>query len=289
MTQTTRGRVAIVGAALAWSTAGIGQRELGVSPITQVVGRAMFASIALGALVLLTERGNTLRAFRSIGRVGILSAVLLAISSGLFFLALNYTTVANVLFTQAASPFFAALLGWWLLGERIDRRTWLAMGLAGAGVAVMAADSLSTGARAFLFPLVMTAAFAGVIVITRHRRDISMMPATCASQLLVVATCLPFASFGAASRSDWAILAALGFGQMALGLALLTVGARLIPPAEVAIISILEVVVGPLLVWAAYSERPGSATLVGGAIVTAAVLVQALAPSARPRTGSSSA
>src|SRR5262245_38166727 len=125
MTQTTRGRVAIVGAALAWSTAGLGQRELDLSPITQVVGRALFASIALGALVLFIERRNTLRAFRSIGWAGVLSAVLLAVSSGLFFLALNYTTVANVLFTQAASPFFAALLGWWLLGERIDRRTWV--------------------------------------------------------------------------------------------------------------------------------------------------------------------
>ena len=70
---------------------------------------------------------------------------------------------------------------------------------------------------------------------------------------------------------------------MGLGLALLTVGARLIPPAEVAVISILEVVVGPLLVWAAYSERPGPATLVGGVIVTAAVLVQALGPTARRR------
>lgn len=282
MTQTARGRVAIVGAALAWSTAGLGQRELDLSPITQVVGRALFATIALGGLVVAIERRNTFRAFASIGWAGMVLAVLLAISSGLFFLALNYTTVANVLFTQAASPFFAALLGWWLLGERIERRTWLAMALAGAGVSVMAAESLTTGARAFLFPLVMTAAFAGVIVITRHRRDVSMMPATCASQLLVVATCLPFASFGEASESDWAIFVALGFGQMALGLALLTIGARLIPPAEVAIISILEVVVGPLLVWAAYAERPGSATLVGGVIVTAAVLVQALAPSRVP-------
>lgn len=281
MTQTSRGRLAIVGAALAWSTAGVGQRELGVSPVTQVAGRALFAMVALSALVLATERRSTLRAFRSIGRVGILSAVLLAISSGAFFLALNYTTVANVLFTQAASPFFAALLGWWLLGERIDGRTWLAMGLAGGGVAVMAADSLSTGLRAFALPLVMTVAFAGVIVITRHRRDVSMMPATCASQVLVVLVFLPFASFGEATGSDWAILAALGFGQMGLGLALLTVGARLIPPAEVAIISILEVVVGPLLVWAVYSERPGPGTLLGGVIVTAAVVVQALSPSAR--------
>ena len=274
---TRRGRLAILGAALAWSTAGIGQRELDVSPITQVAGRALFATIALLALVLLTERTRTVAAFRSIGWFGLLSAVLLAISSGTFFLALNYTTVANVLFMQAAAPFFAALLGWWLLGDRVARRTWWAMALAAVGVAMMAIGSLDAGWSAVVLPLVVTGAFAGVIVITRHRRDISMMPATCTSQVIVVVVCAPFASFASAGASDWVILGALGVGQMAFGLALLTIGARLIPPAEVAVISLLEVVLGPLLVWLAYSERPGTATLIGGVVVTAAVLVQATA------------
>lgn len=278
-----RGRLAIFGAALAWSTAGVGQRELGVSPVTQVAGRALFASIALGILVLATERGRTFAAFRSIGQVGLLSAVLLGISSGTFFLALNYTTVANVLFTQAAAPFAAALLGWWLLGERISGRTWVAMSLAGVGVAVMAVDSLAAGFTAFVLPLVMTAAFAGTIVTTRHRRDISMMPAACLSQVLVVAVLLPLTSFGEAEPGDWGLLIGLGFGQMGLGLALLTVGARLIPPAEVAVISTLEVVAGPLVVWVAYAERPSTATLVGGAIVIVAVLAQPLGRASRRR------
>ena len=112
------------------------------------------------------------------------------------------------------------------------------------------------------------------------------MPATCTSQVIVVALCLPFASFGSADSTDWAILAALGLGQMALGLALLTVGARLIPAAEVAVISLLEVVLGPLLVWIAYSEQPATATLVGGAVVTAAVLLHAIGSSRAPALAS---
>jgi drug/metabolite transporter (DMT)-like permease len=127
----------------------------------------------------------------------------------------------------------------------------------------------------------MTASFAGAIVLARHRSSVSMLPATCLSQPLVVLVALPFASFGAAAAADWAILAALGFGQMGVGLALFSIGARLIPPAEVALISLLEIVLGPLWVWLAYSERPATATLVGGAIVTAAVLVQATGQSAR--------
>ena len=264
-------------AAVAWSTAGLAQHALDATPATQVVGRALFAFLALLVLVAVRERSGLVSSLRALGRAGAAVAVFLAISSGTFFLALNYTSVANVLFLQAASPMMAALLGWAVLSERISSRTWLAMGVAAVGVTVMVAGSFDAGVAAVILPIVMTASFAVVIVITRYRRDVSMMPATCASQALIIVVIAPFASFGSISSTDWGIFFALGTFQMGFGLALLTVGARLLPPAEVALLSLLEVVLGPLWVWLAYSERPSSTTLVGGAIVTAAVIVQATA------------
>jgi drug/metabolite transporter (DMT)-like permease len=272
------GRLAIVLAAFAWSTAGLGQRGLDADAATQVAGRAFFAAIALFAFVVATERRETVRAFLGMGRSGVAMTVFLAVSSGAFLLALNHTSVANVLFMQAAAPMMAALLGWVLIGERVDARTWVALVLAGAGVVVMAAGSLDAGVAAVGLPLLMTASFAAVIVIARHRREVSMLPATCASQVLVVVVCAPFVTLTSVSDSDWAILAALGVGQIGLGLAFLTIGARLIPPAQVAVISLLEVVLGPVWVWLAYGERPSGATLAGGAIVVAAVVVQAIGP-----------
>ena len=278
---TRNGRAAILVAAVAWSTAGLAQRGLDATPATQVAGRALFAFLALLVVVALTERAGVIASLRSLGRDGAAVAVFLAISSGTFLLALNYTSVANVLFLQAAAPMMAALLGWALLSERISRRTWLAMVMAAVGVAAMVAGSFHAGAMAVVLPIVMTASFAVVIVITRYRREVSMLPATCASQALVIVVVAPFASFGSAGASDWEIFFALGVFQMGVGLALLTVGARLLPPAEVALLSLLEVVLGPLWVWLAYSEKPSTATLVGGAVVTAAVVVQATA-SERP-------
>ena len=76
-------------------------------------------------------------------------------------------------------------------------------------------------------------------------------------------------------------LVALGIGQMGLALALFTVGARLLPPAEVALIALLEVVLSPIWVWLAYGERPALATLLGGAVVLVAVGIQATAPAVR--------
>ena len=232
------GRAAMLLAATAWSTAGLAQRELDATPATQVAGRALFAFLALLVVVAVTERSGILSSFRSLGRDGLVIAVFLAISSGTFLLALNYTSVANVLFLQASAPIMAALLGWAILSERISRRTWIAMVMAAFGVGAMVVGSFHAGALAVVLPVVMTFSFAVVIVITRYRRDVSMMPATCASQALVIVVVAPFASFGSATASDWRIFAALGIFQMGLGLAFLTVGARLLPAAEVALLSL---------------------------------------------------
>jgi drug/metabolite transporter (DMT)-like permease len=102
-----------------------------------------------------------------------------------------------------------------------------------------------------------------------------MAPATCLSQVLVLLVAAPLSSPGSASGRDGALMVALGVGQIGLGLVFLTIGGRLIPAAEVALITLLEVVLGPLWVWVFLSEQPGAATLVGGAIVLGAVAIQA--------------
>ena len=110
----------------------------------------------------------------------------------------------------------------------------------------------------------MTASFALVIVLTRLRRDVSMLPATCVSQAVVA---LVLAAVRLARLGD-----ARGLGPLLRarhlpgrrGLALLTIAARLLPAAEVAVLSLLEIVLGPIWVWLAYSERPNTATFVGG-------------------------
>jgi drug/metabolite transporter (DMT)-like permease len=110
-----------------------------------------------------------------------------------------------------------------------------------------------------------------------------MAPATCLSQAILVAAFLPLATPGQISGDDLAWLAALGIGQIGLGFALLTVGARLIPAAQVGLITLLEVVLGPVWVWLALDERPGTLTLLGGTVVIAAIVLQTReAPSADP-------
>jgi drug/metabolite transporter (DMT)-like permease len=274
-----RGQIYVALAAVAWSTAGVLQRQLTLDTATQVFGRATFAFVALLAYVAVVERGRVVVAFRSVGLPGIAVALCVAVASASFIAALNHTSVARVLFILALAPVIAALLARVTLGEPITRRTVVTMAIALAGVGVMLGapgeGSLVGDALAFVVAL----AFALVIVITRWRHDVSMAPATCLSQAILLVAFLPFARPGEIGGGDVWWLAALGIGQIGLGFALLTVGARLIPAAQVGLITLLEIVLGPLWVWLALDERPSTLTLVGGAIVIVAIVIQTRAAS----------
>ena len=279
--QHRRGRTYVALAAIAWSTAGLFQRELTVNLGTQLAGRAFFAVIGIVAYLAVAEHGRVVLAFREIGRAGLAVAALMAISSGAFIAALNYTSVANVLFLQALAPVLAAVFGT-LVGEPVARRTWAAIAVAVAGVALMVGGPSHPSLAGFTLSLLMSVSFAGTIVITRHQRQVSMAPATCLSQVLVFVCAAPFASVSSIGPKDLALLAGLGITQIGLGLIFLSIGARLIPAAEVALITLLEIVLGPLWVWIALGERPGATTLAGGAIVLGAVVIQTLGEPEEP-------
>ena len=76
----------------------------------------------------------------------------------------------------------------------------------------------------------------------------------------------------AISLHDFAILFVFGLTTIGLAFVLFMEGAKLIPSAEAGLISLLDVVLGPLWVFIAFGENPGLATLLGGAIVLGAAI-----------------
>ncbi len=78
-------------------------------------------------------------------------------------------------------------------------------------------------------------------------------------------------------------LALFGVTQFGMGLLLLTLGTRLVSATELALVNTLEVPLAALWVWLAFNEVPSWSTLVGGAMVIAAVVGQILiGATARP-------
>lgn len=270
-----RGQAYALAAALAWSTGGILQRQIAAGTADQIVGRAMFACVAVVGFVLVGERVSLRVAVRSVASVaGLLVAAGIAAASATFIVALNHTSVAHVLVIQATTPILAGLFAFWALREPLSRGTWLAMVLAVAGIALMVGVPQGGNALGELMALLSPLSFAVVIVVARRHRHVSMTPATALAQLLLILFGLPFVHVGQLHAADVGWLALLGLGQQGFGLVFFTMGARLIPAAAMGLILLLESVLGVVWGWLGTSEQPTLATVLGGAIVIGAVALK---------------
>ena len=123
----------------------------------------------------------------------------------------------------------------------------------------------------------MTVSMALIMVIARRFREISVMPAACLSALLSGLVCWPIGDPLAVSGHELLLLSLFGLVNSAVGLALFTLGARLLPAIETALIGSLDAPLAPLWVWLAFNETPGTSTVAGGAIVFIAVAAHLIA------------
>ena len=100
-----------------------------------------------------------------------------------------------------------------------------------------------------------------------------MTPATCLGTMLAAGFAASQASTFAVSASDMGFLFAFGVVNLGLGLAFFATGARLIPAAVAALLGTFEPILGPIWVWLVHGEVPSVRTIIGGAVVVAALLV----------------
>jgi drug/metabolite transporter (DMT)-like permease len=169
-------------------------------------------------------------------------------------------------------PFISAALAWLLMRERGNWREMVASVTALGGVAVMAGGAIGAGhLLGDLLALAMTVLFALSMVLIRRGREVSMLPAVALSCFLTSAVAWHFAKTGPIAELPMLRLVLFGALQLGLGFILLTIGMRLVSTAKAALIGLLDAPLAPLWVWLAFNEVPPYLTLVGGAIVLAAV------------------
>jgi drug/metabolite transporter (DMT)-like permease len=240
-----------------------------------------YRSIGFVAMLLtflaVRYRGRIARPFREIGWPGVVVALTLGVGFTCYLFGLLLTTVANVSFIVSAGPFFAAVLAWLLLGERIHAVTALAIAAAIGGIGLMFLDGMDSGyLLGNLVALMAPFTFAIMVVAIRHAGDRDMVPATCLAG--AVAGLIAFTMVGSfqVSTHDLLLSLLLGVGQVGLGFMLITLGARHVPAAEVALLALTETILAPIWVWIFIAEVPSSLSLAGGAVVVTAVIGQGL-------------
>jgi DME family drug/metabolite transporter len=273
-----RGVVMVMAAGAIWSLGGLLVRSMEAAGAWQILFvRSATVVLTVLAVLLWRYRGDCLEKIRRAGGLAVLAGALLGVGFCGFIFALMHTTVANAVFMLSASPLLTAVLGWLLLAERIRRGTWLAMAVALIGVGLMVGGGIVAGAWfGNLMALIAMAAFSGFAVALRQGRGNDMLPAVLWAGLLSALVAFAMAPDLSMSWRDVMLSAIMGGALITGGMILFTAGSRTVPSAELALLALTEVVLGPLWVWLAYAEVPRAETFFGGALVLAAIIGRAL-------------
>ncbi|MDE0138485.1 MAG: DMT family transporter [bacterium] len=247
------------------SVQGVPIRLMDVDAWTLVFVRGVLSAPGLFVFFLVMERKGWRGQLRAMGLAGVIAAVLFALDNVMFIYSITHTSVANTLLMISLSPLFAALLTRIVLREAVPRRTWLAIGGASVATLVILVGSLVTGdLLGTLAGLVAAIAIGGTLVVLRSRPSLNLVPAVALGAGLAGLIGLPAASPASADAWDWIMLVLVGLLIVPLAFGLIATGPRYIPAPEVALLLLLQTVLGALWVWIAVGEAPHGATLVGG-------------------------
>lgn len=273
------GVVMILTATLCLSLGGLILRNMEAADGWQVMFyRSISFVVTLLALLVYRYRGGLLAAFRATGTDGVLVALLLAAGSICYLFSLLLTTVANAMFIIAATPLFVAVVAWFVIGERVRPSTWAVMIVALCGIGLMVGDGLASGrVLGSVVALGVVVTFGGMIVVIRRSKAVDMLPATCMAGVVGGAAAFFMAGDLEVSSHDLVLSLLMGSVQFGAGFALITMGTRHVPAAEVSLLSLLEPILASLWVWIFVNEVPATLTLIGGAVVLGAVSCQAVA------------
>jgi len=277
----------VFAAGVLWSTVGLGIRLIEQAEVWQILlYRSISLSIFLFVVILLRSRESPLAQVRRAGVPAAIAGLSLvaAYAGGIY--AIQSTSVANAMLLFATAPFLTAVLGWLVLREPVRRATWIAIFVAIAGIGIMVADESEGGALSgSLAALGSAFGFAVFTVALRWGKSGEMLPSVFLSGIFAVvittAMCLGLGLPLILSANDGGIAMGMGVFQVGAGLILYTLGSRTLPAAELTLLSLAEVLLGPLWVWLFLGETVTVNTLIGGCVLLAAIAGNALSGARR--------
>jgi len=263
---------------LMWSIAGVVTRQLEAARAFEITfWRSLFTGLTLALYYAASHRGDTVAHLRGLARAGgaalWVSGLMWSVMFTCFMVALTLTTVANVLITMSVAPLFTALLARFTLGHRVAPRTWVAIVVAGGGIAWMYGASVSADPKQLAGTLVaLGVPIAGAInwtTLQKSGKSVDLVPALLIGALISCAVTLPLALPLQASAHDVALLALLGVFQLAIPCMLAVRLARSLAAAEISLLALLEIMFGIAWAWLGAAERPSFEVLAGGTLVLA--------------------
>lgn len=265
------GLAMVLASTLTWSTAGLFIRAADTDLATIIFWRGTFGVLGMAVVLLVFQGWTGLGSFKRLGKAGWAYVFVSVLTLPAYLASLHLTSIAHVAIIYATVPLMTACLAWVVLREAAPRSAIIASVLALAGAVIMVGLSTDGTALGDALALAMTFGMAILVVLARRNPEIPALAAGLIATLLTVVAVAPWVATTMPPTDTIVILAIFGLSNSLLGFALFILGSRRIPAVETALIGALEAPIAPVWVWLMFGETPGPATLLGGAIVFAAV------------------
>ena len=240
-------------------------------PWQYIFGRGLTIFILLNLYLFFEEGINFYKNYFKIGLSGLIGGSGLGVAMISFMFSITNTSAAVTLLCLAAMPFFAALIAFLFLKEKISINVWVSIFIATVGIGIMAiGNTTDTSLIGFVFGITSSLGFAVFSVTLRWRKETPKFTTTAFAGLF----CFVFATimilkndlvfFSSSYNSS---LFSLHGTLVCLGLILYSIGSKAIPAAELTLLSLTEVIGGIFWVWLplfGINEIPTTNTIIGG-------------------------
>tara|TARA_R110000868_G_scaffold176548_5_gene414324 strand:+ start:7958 stop:8824 length:867 start_codon:yes stop_codon:yes gene_type:complete len=270
-------------AALLFGLTGIFGKLASAAPDVIVLGRALFAVLAL----LLFARFYRRSMLHGLNRRRLIqlaiSGVLLGAHWLTFFHAIDLSGVGIATLGFASFPAFVVLLEWLLWREVPSRMDLLKVGLVCVGLILVppSFDLQQSGAEGLLWALVSGLCFAAVSVGNRLTSGkLHPVQIACWQNVVIVVCLLPISSKALLQIPplDWLWIGLLGTLCTGVAHGLFVTSLTVLKARVASLFFALEPVYGILFAWYLFGEEPSLRMLLGGALIVSALLLVQRAP-----------
>jgi len=247
-------------------------------PWQYVFFRGITIFLLLNFYLFLKEGKSFLNNYSKIGLSGVIGGVSLGSAMMCFIWSITHTSAAVTLLMLAAMPFITAILGYFILKEKISITTFIAIIIAAIGIFFMASNSTKIGTLFGLLVGLMSAlGFSIFSVSLRWRKETPKFTTVAIAGLFCAifsSLVLTFSDTNFLTTFRNSSLSALHGLLVCCGLILYSIGSKELPAADLTLLSLTEVIGGIFWVWLpifGINEIPSENTIIGGVIITFAI------------------
>ena len=259
----------ILFAAALLSTGGLLLKLVDLPPMTIAGSRAIISTIVVWLYVKKPKF-----TFSTAQVSGALCYSLMVIG---FIVANKWTSAANAIVLQFSAPIWVAILGVWILKEKIRWYDIVAILFVAIGMLLFFIDDVDGGNLAGNIVAVLSGvALAGVTISLRFQKDESPVETTLLGHILTAIIGFPFI-FGVVFTSmDLVGIFLLGVFQLGIAYILYSVAIKHLSALEAILFMFLEPILNPIWVFLVVGEKPSLLSITGGIIVLITIVIRSV-------------